>query len=244
MKPILLGVNVDHVATLRQARGVDYPDPVKAALIAEQAGADGITMHLREDRRHIIDKDVFNAQSQIQTRLNFEMAVTEEMISIAEKLKPAHCCLVPEKREEVTTEGGLNVADQFEKIKQAATRLGEAGIEVSLFIDPDPEQIDAAIASQAPTIEIHTGCYANATTPESVAKELARIVAASQRAHEGGLIVNGGHGLHYENVQKIAAIPEMNELNIGHSIVAHAAYVGMAQAVKEMKALMSEVRAE
>ena len=235
---LLLGVNIDHVATLRQARGTDYPSVKDAARIAEQAGADGITIHLREDRRHIQDHDVETLAKSLTTRMNLEMAVTEEMLTIAERIRPAHCCLVPEKREELTTEGGLDVAGHIDTIKPACQRLAAAGIDVSLFIDPDQQQIDAAVQCGAPTIELHTGAYAEATDPESVKTELAKIQHAAQYAKQQGLVVNAGHGLHYENVQAIAAIPELHELNIGHSIVAHAVMVGFEQAVKQMKELI------
>lgn len=240
-KPLLLGVNIDHVATLRQARGTRYPDPVQAALVAEEAGADGITLHLREDRRHIQERDVRLIAEVLQTRMNFEMAVTEEMLSFAEALRPAHVCLVPEKREELTTEGGLDVAGLFDKVSVACQRLGKLGIDVSLFIDADERQIDAAIRAGAPTIEIHTGAYADATSPETAEAEFRRIEAAAAYA-AGRLVVNAGHGLHYHNVQRIAALPAMNELNIGHAIVARAVFSGLATAVRDMKALMREAR--
>ena len=235
---LLLGVNIDHVATLRQARGTDYPSVKDAARIAEQAGADGITIHLREDRRHIQDHDVETLAKSLTTRMNLEMAVTEEMLTIAERIRPAHCCLVPEKREELTTEGGLDVAGHIDTIKPACQRLAAAGIDVSLFIDPDQQQIDAAVQCGAPTIELHTGAYAEATDPEGVQTELAKIQQAAQYAKQQGLVVNAGHGLHYDNVLAIAAIPELHELNIGHSIVAHAVMVGFEQAVKQMKELI------
>ncbi|UXK07592.1 pyridoxine 5'-phosphate synthase [Shewanella putrefaciens] len=242
MSRILLGVNIDHIATLRQARGTSYPDPVHAAAVAEHAGADGITIHLREDRRHIIDRDVYLLAKTLKTRMNFECAVTEEMLNIACEIKPTYVCLVPEKRQEVTTEGGLDVAGQLEKITAAVTRLAAEGIQVSLFIDADKTQIDAAVASGAPLIEIHTGCYADAKTEAEEAIELARISEMAKYAHGKGLVVNAGHGLHYHNVKPIAAIPELYELNIGHAIVARAAIDGLATAVKDMKALMLEGR--
>ncbi|PIW59409.1 pyridoxine 5'-phosphate synthase [Shewanella sp. CG12_big_fil_rev_8_21_14_0_65_47_15] len=242
MSRILLGVNIDHIATLRQARGTNYPDPVHAAAVAEHAGADGITIHLREDRRHIIDRDVYLLAQTLKTRMNFECAVTEEMLNIACEVKPTYVCLVPEKRQEVTTEGGLDVAGQLEKITAAVTRLAANGIQVSLFIDADKTQIDAAVASGAPLIEIHTGCYADAKTEADEARELARISEMAKYAHAKGLIVNAGHGLHYHNVKPIAAIPELYELNIGHAIVARAAIDGLATAVKDMKTLMLEGR--
>ncbi len=242
MSGILLGVNIDHIATLRNARGTSYPDPVHAAAVAEHAGADGITIHLREDRRHIIDRDVYLLAKTLKTRMNFECAVTDEMLNIACEVKPTYVCLVPEKRQEVTTEGGLDVAGQLDKITAAVTRLAAEGIKVSLFIDADKDQIDAAVASGAPLIEIHTGCYADAKTDEEAAKELARITEMAKYAHGKGLIVNAGHGLHYHNVKPIAAIPELYELNIGHAIVARAAIDGLATAVKDMKTLMLEGR--
>lgn len=242
MSRILLGVNIDHIATLRQARGTNYPDPVHAAAVAEHAGADGITIHLREDRRHIIDRDVYLLAKTLKTRMNFECAVTEEMLTIACEVKPTYVCLVPEKRQEVTTEGGLDVAGQLEKITAAVARLATNGIQVSLFIDADKTQIDAAVASGAPVIEIHTGCYADAKTEADEARELARISEMAKYAHGKGLIVNAGHGLHYHNVKPIAAIPELYELNIGHAIVARAAIDGLATAVKDMKTLMLEGR--
>jgi len=242
MSAIYLGVNIDHVATVRNARGTYYPEPVHAALMAEQAGADGITVHLREDRRHIIDRDVFILRDTLATRLNFEMAVTEEMLAIAGKLKPHFSCLVPEKRAELTTEGGLEVAGQLSRISDAVTQLKEADILVSLFIDADKKQIEAAAAAGAPYIEIHTGKYAEATQAVVQQAELARIAEAAAYASSLGLIVNAGHGLHYHNVQPIAAIPEMYELNIGHAIIARAIFTGLGPAVTEMKRLMVEAR--
>lgn len=242
MSRILLGVNIDHIATLRQARGTSYPDPVHAAAVAEHAGADGITIHLREDRRHIIDRDVYLLAKTLKTRMNFECAVTEEMLDIACEIKPTYVCLVPEKRQEVTTEGGLDVAGQLDKITAAVSRLSAQGIQVSLFIDADKTQIDATIAAGAPLIEIHTGCYADAKTEADAEKELTRIAQMAKYAHSKGLIVNAGHGLHYHNVKPIAAIPELYELNIGHAIVARAAIDGLATAVKDMKTLMLEGR--
>lgn len=239
---ILLGVNIDHIATLRQARGTDYPDPVHAAAVAEHAGADGITIHLREDRRHIIDRDVEVLAKTLKTRMNLEMAVTEEMLAIAERIRPEYVCLVPEKREELTTEGGLDVAGQLNKITDAVTRLRQAGIKVSLFIDADPRQIDAAVASGAPYIEIHTGHYADEEEESRRVKELNRIREAARYAHDKGLVVNAGHGLHYHNVKPIAAIPELYELNIGHAIIARAAIDGLDLAVRDMKRLMLEAR--
>jgi pyridoxine 5-phosphate synthase len=239
---ILLGVNVDHIATLRQARGTTYPDPVLAAGIAEMAGADGITIHLREDRRHIVDRDVAIMSETVQTRLNLEMAVTDEMVAIACEHKPHFVCLVPEKREELTTEGGLDVVGNLEKISEAVTKLSQAGILVSLFIDADDEQIDASIASGAPFIELHTGHYADAADEAEQQAELKKIAAAASYAADKGLKVNAGHGLHYHNVLPIAAMPEIIELNIGHAIIARAVMVGMDAAVREMKALMVQAR--
>lgn len=242
MADLLLGVNIDHIATLRNARGTQYPDPVQAVFIAEQAGADGITVHLREDRRHITDRDVRILRQTIQTRMNLEMAVTDEMVDIAVELKPHFCCLVPEKREEVTTEGGLDVAGQQEKMAIAVERLAQAGILVSLFIDPDHRQIDAAVAVGAPYIEIHTGAYAEAEGELAVKAELHRIAVAATYAAEKGLKVNAGHGLTYHNVQPIAALPEMHELNIGHAIIGQAVMCGLPAAVTDMKLLMREAR--
>lgn len=240
--PILLGVNVDHVATLRQARLTRYPDPVEAVFVAESAGADGITIHLREDRRHIQERDVLLIQEVLLTRLNLELAVTDAMIEYAEKVRPEHCCFVPEKREELTTEGGLDVIANEAKVRSAVARLHKQGIEVSLFIDADFSQIEAALRVGAPAIEIHTGAYADAKTVMEQKNELQRIVKAAQFAHQAGLIVNAGHGLNYQNVQPIARIPEINELNIGHGIIARAVFVGLAAAVCEMKQLMVECR--
>jgi pyridoxine 5-phosphate synthase len=243
MNAIHLGVNVDHVATLRQARGTDYPDPVEAALIAEKSGADSITLHLREDRRHIQDHDLERLRSSMRTHMNFEMAVTDEMIAIARNICPSDCCLVPEKREELTTEGGLDVAGQLGKVSAACAKLAEKDIRVSLFIDPDNEQLDAAKKAGAPVVELHTGSYADATGPEQEA-EFQRVVSAAAYGNSIGLIVNAGHGLHYENVRRIAAIPEIVELNIGHAIVARAVFDGFSVAVGEMKRLMNAARAE
>lgn len=238
---IALGVNVDHVATVRQARRARHPDPVHAALLAEQAGADSITMHLREDRRHIIDQDPFALQTLMQTRLNLEMALTREMIGIASKLKPADCCLVPEQRTEITTEGGLDVLRDPARLRDAVAELASAGIRVSLFIDPDPEQIEGARASGAPVIELHTGAYSQATGAAR-ALELQRLQNAARQAASIGLVVHAGHGLDYQNVQPVAAIPEIVELNIGHAIIARALFSGMAGAVRDMKALMLAAR--
>lgn len=238
---IRLGVNIDHVATIRQARGTRYPSVVQAALRAEQAGADAITLHLREDRRHIQDADVHTLRTLLQTRMNLEMAVTEEMIGIALDVKPQDACLVPERREELTTEGGLDVIKYFDKVKNACDRLGEAGIRVSLFIDPEESQLEAARAAGAPVVEIHTGAFAEAHSEAESDTELRRIKNAVVHGTSLGLSVNAGHGLHYHNVQQIASIPGVEELNIGHAIVAHALFVGWDNAVREMKSLMVAV---
>lgn len=242
MNNILLGVNIDHIATLRNARGTRYPDPVHAAEVAERAGADGITIHLREDRRHINDRDVRILRETIQTRMNLEMAVTDEMVKIALETQPEFVCLVPEKREELTTEGGLDVAGQLEKIKAATATLTDAGIKVSLFIDADREQIDAVVACGAPYIELHTGHYADAKTEEEQQDELKKIAAAASYADDQGIKVNAGHGLTYHNVKPIAALPELYELNIGHSIIGRAAFDGLQKAVADMKAEMQDAR--
>lgn len=242
MKDILLGVNIDHIATLRNARGTSYPDPVHAADIAERAGADGITVHLREDRRHIKDRDVTILAQTINTRLNLEMAVTDEMLSIAEQVKPVFCCLVPEKREELTTEGGLDVAGNLSRITEACQRLAEANILVSLFINDDERQLDAAKATGAPYIEIHTGHYADATSETEQLQYLSQIRRGVEYADNLGLKVNAGHGLHYHNVKPIAAIPQLIELNIGHAIIARAAFDGLHKAVADMRSLMQEAR--
>ncbi|STO56496.1 pyridoxine 5'-phosphate synthase [Grimontia hollisae] len=242
MNTLYLGVNIDHVATVRNARGTQYPDPVHAAEIAERAGADGITIHLREDRRHIKDRDVYLLKETIQTRMNLEMAVTDEMVNIALEVKPAYVCLVPEKREELTTEGGLDVAGQLEKVKAATETLTAAGIKVSLFIDADRAQIDAAKACSAPFIELHTGRYAEASTDEEMQAELKKIAAGASYAADLGIKVNAGHGLTYHNVKPIAAIPEIYELNIGHAIIGRAVFDGLHKAVADMKALMLEAR--
>ncbi|QDD91420.1 pyridoxine 5'-phosphate synthase [Pseudomonas oryzihabitans] len=236
LRRVLLGVNIDHVATLRQARGTRYPDPVKAALDAEEAGADGITLHLREDRRHIQERDVRLLRELLQTRMNLEIAVTPEMLAFAREIRPEHVCLVPERREELTTEGGLEVCGQLKRIRDAIATLPDS--EVSLFIDPDLAQIQAAKDSGAPVIELHTGRYAEATTLEEQASELQRLAKAVEFAKGLGLVVNAGHGLHYHNVQPIAALPGINELNIGHAIVAQAVFVGFKQAVKDMAELI------
>ncbi|MEK7796469.1 MAG: pyridoxine 5'-phosphate synthase [Pseudomonadota bacterium] len=236
---IKLGVNIDHVATLRQARGTRYPDPVQAAIEAEQAGADAITLHLREDRRHIQERDVEILRQTLATRMNLEMAVADDIVAYACKIKPQDCCLVPERRQELTTEGGLDVVGQLKKITQACKQLSDAGIRVSLFVDPDPIQIAAAAQAGAPAIEIHTGHYADATG-DHWRKELSRIEQAAIQGRDLRLQVNAGHGLNYHNVQSIAAIPGLAELNIGHAIVARALFTGMREAVCEMKRLMRE----
>ena len=239
---ILLGVNIDHVATVRNARGVNYPDPVHAAALAEQAGADGITIHLREDRRHIKDRDVEILADTLQTRMNLEMAVTEEMLAIACRIKPHYVCLVPEKREELTTEGGLDVAGQQDKITAAVERLAEQGIQTSLFIDADKQQIDAALATGASIIELHTGHYAEQQDLAEQQRSLLLLHDAAKYAQAAGLQVNAGHGLHYHNTAPIAALPELVELNIGHAIIARAVLVGLEQAVRDMKRLMLDAR--
>lgn len=239
---IRLGVNIDHVATIRQARDERYPDPVQAAMMAVQAGADGITLHLREDRRHIQDRDVRLLKEILQVPMNLEMAATPEMIAIAEKIQPAHCCLVPEKRAELTTEGGLDVIAQRKQIQEACNRLAAADVQVSLFIDANENQIEAVKACEASVIEIHTGHYANAASDADRMHQWERISQAAYFANKLELIVNAGHGLHYQNVQSIAAIPVINELNIGHSIIAHSIFVGLDTAVKEMKAIMQQAR--
>jgi pyridoxine 5-phosphate synthase len=233
-----LGVNIDHVATLRQARGATEPDPVRAAVMAELGGADQITIHLREDRRHIQDRDVELLIRSVQTRVNMEMALVDEITAVALKLKPACACLVPERREELTTEGGLNVAGSLERTKTIVGRLGDAGIQVSLFIDPDLKQIEAAAKSGAPFIEMHTGAYANARSEETVAERLGELQRAANEAQRLGLRVNAGHGLNYYNVQPVARIPGMDELNIGHSIIARSVFTGLTEAVREMKRLI------
>jgi len=237
-----LGVNIDHVATVRNARGTTYPDPLRAALIAEQAGADLITLHLREDRRHIKDADVLAIRPQLLTRMNLEAAVTQEMIDFACRVRPQDVCLVPERREEVTTEGGLDVVRYYKEVEAAINQLKGEGIRVSLFIDADEQQIAAAAAVGAPVIELHTGRYAEAEDEEAVARELARIKLGVRAGDRHGLRVNAGHGLHYTNVQAVAAIPEIHELNIGHAIVAHALFAGWEHAVREMKAIMVDAR--
>lgn len=243
LQPIRLGVNIDHIAGLRQARGERYPEPVDAALTAERAGADGITVHLREDRRHIQDRDVFLLNDVLQTPMNFEMAVTEEMIAIALRVRPAHCCLVPEKRTELTTEGGLDVAGQRGRVAQACRELADAGVRVSLFIDPETAQVEASAAAGAAAVELHTGNYALAVAGSRArAQELDRLRRCAEQAAAAGLEVHAGHGLHYHNVQPVAAIAPIVELNIGHSIIARAVFCGLGAAVREMKRLMVEGR--
>ncbi|WP_437560285.1 pyridoxine 5'-phosphate synthase [Acidithiobacillus sulfuriphilus] len=239
---IALGVNIDHVATLRQARGTRYPDPVEAAFVAERAGADAITAHLREDRRHMQDRDIEILRQTLRTRLNLEMAVDEGVMRIAERIRPADCCLVPERRAELTTEGGLDVAGHAQRIKEACQRLGAAEIRVSLFIDPDPFQLEAAADTGAPVVELHTGRYANAGSAAARADELALIASAVSFGKSLGLQVNAGHGLDYHNVEAIAALDGVAELNIGHAIVAHALFVGLGPAVAEMKRIMRQAR--
>ncbi len=239
---IKLGVNIDHVATLRQARRTSYPDPVQAAHEAELAGADAITLHLREDRRHVQERDVEILRQTLATRMNLEMAVADDIVAFACRIRPHDCCLVPERREELTTEGGLNVAGQKARIAEVCRRLAEAGVRVSLFVDPDPLQIEAAAEIGAPVIEIHTGHYAQAEGG-AWREELARIERAVALGRERGLQVNAGHGLNYHNVQAIAAIPGIAELNIGHAIVARALFTGFREAVREMKRLMREAAA-
>lgn len=237
---IELGVNIDHVATLRQARGTRYPDPVAAALEAERAGADAITLHLREDRRHIQDRDVELLRQCLLTRMNLEIAASDEMIAIARRIRPHDCCLVPERRAELTTEGGLDVRANRERIARCCAQLAEAGVRVSLFVDPDPAQVEAAAAAGAPVVEIHTGHYADAPDEARRREELGRVVRALEQGRALGLKVNAGHGLHYHNVQPIAAIAGIAELNIGHAIIARAVFTGIGDAVREMKRLMRE----
>jgi len=242
MHTLELGINIDHVATLRNARGTTYPDPIQAALLAEHAGADLITLHLREDRRHIKDADVRAMRPQLMTRMNLEAAITTEMIDFACEIKPQDVCLVPEHRAEITTEGGLDVVQHFVQVQAAVRQLQAQGIRVSLFIDAVKEQIQAASESGATVIEIHTGRYADATNSTDQQTELARIKHGVLLGKQRGLRVNAGHGLHYTNVQAIAAIPEINELNIGHAIVAHAVFAGWEKAVRDMKAIIINAR--
>jgi len=239
---LLLGVNVDHIATLRQARGTRYPDPTQAALLAEQSGADSITVHLREDRRHIQDADLPLMQSLLQTRMNLELALAPDIVAIACRVKPADCCLVPERRAELTTEGGLDVSTHFDAVQDACRKFAGHGIRPGLFIDPDERQIDAAVQTGAPVVELHTGAYAAAPTGEQRAEELFRISSAARLAVSAGLEVHAGHGLDYHNVGPIAAIAEIVELNIGHAIVARAVLTGLATAVADMKQLMRDAR--
>jgi pyridoxine 5-phosphate synthase len=238
-REILLGVNIDHVATIRQARGTRYPEPIQAALVAEQAGADGITLHLREDRRHIQERDVELFRDALQTRMNLELAATPAMVAIACRVRPADCCLVPERREELTTEGGLDVVGHHKQVADVCAALAEAGVRVSLFIDADPAQIEASKGVGAPVVEIHTGHYADAAGPTARAEELGRIRRAVALGIELGLQVNAGHGLDYHNVKAIAAIPGVRELNIGHAIIARAIFYGLDLAVRDMKRIMT-----
>jgi len=240
---ISLGVNIDHVATLRQARGTRYPEVIQAALLAEQAGADGITAHLREDRRHIQDRDIDLLKAMLNTRLNLEMAVTDEMVGIACRVRPGACCLVPERREELTTEGGLDVVGNFDRVRAASQALGESQVEVSLFIDADPRQIEAAATTGAPVIELHTGHYADADSVTAREVELNRLRQAAEQADALGLRVNAGHGLHYHNVGPICRLPMVRELNIGHAIISRAVFVGLERAVADLKAIMLAERA-
>ena len=239
---IALGINIDHIATLRQVRRGRYPDPVHAALAAEMAGADSITLHLREDRRHIQDRDVHTLRDLLKTHMNLEMAVTPEMLDIGCAVRPSDCCLVPERREELTTEGGLEAAGQIPKLQEATRRLATQGVRVALFIDPDPHQVEAAAKIGAPVVELHTGAYAERTGAEQ-ATELDRLRGAARQAATLGLEVHAGHGLHYHNVQPVAAIRDIVELNIGHAIVARAIFCGLETAVREMKSLMTAARA-
>ena len=241
-KNILLGVNVDHIATLREARGVNYPDPVQIALIAEKNGADSITIHLREDRRHIQDHDVERMIAVIDSRVNFEMAATNEMIDIACRLKPYDCCLVPENRQELTTEGGLDVYSRVDFLSSCVAKLKKSGIRVSIFVDPDPKQIESSQMIGADAVEIHTGLYADSVNSSDQDYELNRIKECAVHADRIGVRVNAGHGLHYENTSEIAAIREIKELNIGHSIIARAVNSGIAEAVSEMKSIMIKSR--
>jgi len=241
LESIALGINIDHVATLRQARRARYPDPVHAALLAEQAGADNITLHLREDRRHIQDADVATLAGLLQTRMNLEMANTTEMVAIASRIRPADCCLVPERRAEITTEGGLDVAANAAALRDSCAALAAAGIRVALFIDPDRDQVEASARVGAPVVELHTGQYAEGHGADA-ARELERLRDAARHAAQLGLEVHAGHGLHYQNVQPVAAIPQIVELNIGHAIVARAVFTGLEPAVREMKSLMLAAR--
>jgi pyridoxine 5-phosphate synthase len=239
---VLLGVNVDHVATLRQARGTRFPDPVQAAMVAEEAGADSITIHPREDRRHIQDRDVLLMRQTLNTRMNLEMAVTDAMLAFAETVRPECVCLVPEKREELTTEGGLDVEGNEDRVARACERLARIGAEVSLFIDPDPSQIDSAARCGAPVIELHTGEYAEADTPAEQAHTLEKLKEAVEYARRKGLVVNAGHGLNYHNTLVVAAIPGIHELNIGHAIIARSVFTGLKEAVRDMRVIMDRAR--
>ncbi|HSC47298.1 MAG TPA: pyridoxine 5'-phosphate synthase [Gammaproteobacteria bacterium] len=241
VEDIALGVNIDHVATLRQARGTSYPDPLEAVRIVEGAGADSITAHLREDRRHIQDRDIVEISKAIKTRLNLEMALTEEMLAFACRLKPQDCCLVPERRQELTTEGGLEVTSRVPLVREAIQRLAAAGIRVALFIDPDTRQVEAAAEAGAPVVELHTGTYADVGV-ERRPQELERLAIAARRAATLGIEVHAGHGLHFENVKPVAALPEITELNIGHAIISRAVLSGLATAVRDMKRLMLDAR--
>ncbi|RBW50604.1 pyridoxine 5'-phosphate synthase [Marinobacter sp. F3R11] len=241
---VLFGVNIDHIATLREARGTRYPDPVQAALMAEEAGADGITVHPREDRRHIQDRDVLLLKEVLQTKMNLEMAVTDSMLDFAARVLPECVCLVPEKREELTTEGGLDVVGQEERVASACERLARLGAEVSLFIDPDRTQIDAAVRCGAPVIELHTGEYADAVGAEAEDAAFGVLADAVAYARQKGLIVNAGHGLHYHNTERVAAIPGINELNIGHAIIARAVFCGLKEAVRDMKTILERARGQ
>ncbi|MHB1950685.1 MAG: pyridoxine 5'-phosphate synthase [Acidiferrobacteraceae bacterium] len=238
MRHVRLGVNIDHVATLRQARGTRYPDPIQAALTAEEAGADAITLHLREDRRHIQERDVVFLRGILATRMNLEMAVTEEMVAFAVRHAPEDCCLVPERRQELTTEGGLDVRSRVTEVRDACERLATAGVRVSLFIDADPAQIEAASDTGAPAIELHTGHYADAMTDDERVAQIRRLRNAATLAAERGFAVHAGHGLHYHNTAAIAAIPEIEELNIGHAIIARAVFTGLHEAVATMRSLI------
>ncbi len=242
-RPIHLGVNIDHVATLRQARGTPYPRPADAVIIAERAGADSITVHLREDRRHIQDADLPAIAAVMQTHMNLELAVTDEMLGIACRFAPSDCCLVPERREELTTEGGLDVAGRSNRVRAACTRLADAGIRVSLFIDPEERQLEAAVECGAPVVELHTGTYADAAGVRRE-EELQRIAHAAEYGDRLGLVINAGHGLNYDNVGDVAAIAQIAELNIGHAIVSRAVFDGLSVAVSKMKRLMTEARGE
>ncbi len=239
---IFLGVNIDHIATLRQARGTKYPNPIEAARICEVSGADSITLHLREDRRHIQDRDVVDLKSKLKTKMNLEMAATDEMLRIASEISPEDCCLVPEKRQELTTEGGLDVASQLSRMRDVCEQLQSNNIRASLFIDADMRQIDAAAECKAPVIEIHTGHYADATNQKDIKLELKKIIEACEYANSLGIQVNAGHGLTLENTSAIAKIDSIVELNIGHSIISRALFVGLANATSEMKALLLEAR--